>query len=115
MKSVLRTCLDPLPRFLSLRGLTLLVAMLVLGVVFSVWEFVESARLPEHRVLAQDNSSWSAPRCCARAAQSCGSAGASASCAPAPELNSAPAASQAQAGDPTPPSVFDPDRAATGG
>ena len=111
MKSVLRSCLDPLPRFLTLRGLSLLVAMLVLGVVFSVWEFVESGQLPAHRVLAND-SSWSAPRA---APASCASNGSSTICTPCPAASHAPATIETHPAEPTPPSMFDPSRAASGG
>jgi hypothetical protein len=44
MKRVLRSCLDPLPRFLSTRGLAFLVVMLVAGTGVSVYEYLESTQ-----------------------------------------------------------------------
>jgi hypothetical protein len=41
-----RSILDPLPRFLTVRGLAVVVGMLVLGTAISVHEFLESARPP---------------------------------------------------------------------
>jgi hypothetical protein len=46
MKRVLRSCLDPLPRFLSTRALVAVVAFVVLGTALSVYEYVESGRPP---------------------------------------------------------------------
>ncbi len=42
MKRVLRSCLDPLPRFLSTRGVLVVVALVVAGTAVSVHEYVES-------------------------------------------------------------------------
>src|SRR5688572_5511177 len=47
MKRVLRSCLDPLPRFLSTRALLAVVAFVVLGTALSVYEYVESGRPPQ--------------------------------------------------------------------
>src|SRR5687768_4994645 len=44
MKRVLRSCLEPLPRFLSTRGLASLVVMLVAGTGVSVYEYLESTQ-----------------------------------------------------------------------
>lgn len=42
MKRVLRSCLDPLPRFLSTRGVLVVVVLVVAGTAVSVHEYVES-------------------------------------------------------------------------
>lgn len=47
MKRVFRSCLDPLPRFLSTRGLTALVLIVVTGIALSVHEYLQSGREPE--------------------------------------------------------------------
>jgi hypothetical protein len=47
MKRVLRSCLDPLPRFLSTRGVMAVVVLVVAGTAVSVHEFVESGRGPD--------------------------------------------------------------------
>jgi hypothetical protein len=44
MKKVLRSCFDPLPRFLSMKSILGLVAMVLLGTGISVYEYLESAR-----------------------------------------------------------------------
>jgi hypothetical protein len=46
MKRVLRSCLDPLPRFLSTRGILLVVGLVVAGTAVSVHEYLESDRGP---------------------------------------------------------------------
>lgn len=51
MKKVLRSCFDPLPRFLSTRGLAIVVAMLVGGTAISVHEYVESTQPRPRRPL----------------------------------------------------------------
>lgn len=48
MKRVLRSCFDPLPRFMSTKSLIGLVAMVVVGTGISVYEYLESSRLPVH-------------------------------------------------------------------
>jgi hypothetical protein len=45
MKSVLRSCFDPLPRSLSTKGLVGLVAVVVLGTGVMVRSYLESAQL----------------------------------------------------------------------
>lgn len=47
MKRVFRSCLDPLPRFLSTRGLVLVVLLVLTGTALSVHEYVRSGREPE--------------------------------------------------------------------
>jgi hypothetical protein len=49
VKKVLRSCFDPLPRFLSTRGLAGVVVMLLGGTALSVYEYVESTRPPPRR------------------------------------------------------------------
>lgn len=44
-KQLVRTVLDPLPRFLSIRSLAILVTMLVVGIAISVHEYLESGRI----------------------------------------------------------------------
>jgi hypothetical protein len=44
-KQRLRSALDPLPRFLSIRSLAILVTMLVGGIAISVHEYLESGRV----------------------------------------------------------------------
>ena len=44
---MLRSCFDPLPRFMSMRSLAGLVAMVVLGTGLSVYEYLESTRPPQ--------------------------------------------------------------------
>ena len=46
MKHVLRSCLDPLPRILSTRGLAAIVVLVLSGTALSVYEYVESGRMP---------------------------------------------------------------------
>lgn len=46
MKRVLRSCITPLPRFLSTRGLAALVLVLVAGTALSVHEYLQTARTP---------------------------------------------------------------------
>ena len=46
MKRVLRSCFDPLPRFMSTKSLTGLVVMVLIGTGISVYEYVESSHLP---------------------------------------------------------------------
>jgi hypothetical protein len=47
MKRLVRSRLDPLPRSISTKSLSLLVGMLLLGVGISVREYLESRRAPE--------------------------------------------------------------------
>ncbi|MBI5363471.1 MAG: hypothetical protein HZA53_09865 [Planctomycetes bacterium] len=47
MKRVFRSCLDPLPRFLSTRGLIAVVLIVVTGTALSVHEYLQSGREPE--------------------------------------------------------------------
>ncbi|MFN0009542.1 MAG: hypothetical protein ACKVXR_16710 [Planctomycetota bacterium] len=49
----MRSALDPLPRFLSIRSLAVLVTMLVAGIAISVHEYLESGRIVR-RVHAAD-------------------------------------------------------------
>ena len=44
MKRVLRSCFEPLPRVMSTKSLTALVALLLVGTAISVIEYLESAR-----------------------------------------------------------------------
>ena len=44
MKRVLRSCFEPLPRFMSTKSLVGLVLMLLAGTGISVYEYLESAR-----------------------------------------------------------------------
>ena len=44
MKRVLQSCFDPLPRFMSMKSLTALVALLLVGTAISVVEYLESSR-----------------------------------------------------------------------
>jgi hypothetical protein len=44
MKRVLRSCFEPLPRFMSMKSLTAVVALLLVGTAISVVEYLESAR-----------------------------------------------------------------------
>jgi hypothetical protein len=46
MKSVLRSCFDPLPRFMSTKSLTGLVLMVLAGTGISVYEYLESSHAP---------------------------------------------------------------------
>lgn len=46
MKRVLRSCITPLPRFLTTRGLAGLVLVLVAGTALSVHEYLQTARAP---------------------------------------------------------------------
>jgi hypothetical protein len=46
MKSVLRSCFDPLPRFMSTKSLTGLVLMVLIGTGISVYEYLESSHVP---------------------------------------------------------------------
>jgi hypothetical protein len=46
MKRVLRSCLDPLPRLISLKSLVAVVIVLLAGTGISVYEYLESAHLP---------------------------------------------------------------------
>lgn len=46
MKRVLRSCITPLPRFLTTRALAGLVLVLVAGTAVSVHEYLETARAP---------------------------------------------------------------------
>lgn len=46
MKSVLRSCFDPLPRFMSTRSLIGLVTMVLAGTGISVYEYLESSHAP---------------------------------------------------------------------
>ena len=46
MKSVLRSCFDPLPRFMSTRSLIGLVTMVLIGTGISVYEYLESSHAP---------------------------------------------------------------------
>ncbi len=48
MNRVFRSCLDPLPRFLSTRGLAFVVLLVVGGTGFSVYEYVQSGRSTNH-------------------------------------------------------------------
>lgn len=47
MKRVFRSCLDPLPRFLSTRTLAFVVVVVVFGTALSVSEYVQSGSEPE--------------------------------------------------------------------
>ena len=47
MKRVLRSCFEPLPRFMSTKSLVGLVLMLLAGTGLSVYEYLESSRPPE--------------------------------------------------------------------
>jgi hypothetical protein len=42
MKRVLRSCIEPLPRFLTTRGLAVLVLLLVAGMAISVREYMQT-------------------------------------------------------------------------
>jgi len=44
MKRVLQSCFDPLPRFMSMKSLAAVVALLVIGTAISVVEYLESSR-----------------------------------------------------------------------
>lgn len=44
MKRVLRSCLDPLPRFLSTRAVLLVVGLVIAGTAVSVHEYLENDR-----------------------------------------------------------------------
>lgn len=50
MKSVLRSCFEPLPRFLSTKCLASLVAMVLVGTGISVYEYLESTSVPPRSV-----------------------------------------------------------------
>lgn len=52
MKRLVRSRLDPLPRSISTKSLSLLVGMLLLGIGISVREYLESRRAPERAVPA---------------------------------------------------------------
>ena len=64
MKRVLRSCFDPLPRFMSMKSLACLVAMVVLGTGISVYEYLESARPLER---ASSPAQLAEPAACAPA------------------------------------------------
>lgn len=92
MKRVLRSCLDPLPRLLTTRGLAAIVALVVTGTALSVYEYVESSRVPER--------AWPKARPAASAADSTRDAGpkcASARCCPAIEVPAAPSSTASPA------------------
>ena len=104
----MRSILDPLPRFLSTRGLATVVGMLLLGTAVSVYEYLEDSRPPARRPCCESP----APGRCTRAngspikaearARTSGSSDAEET-APAP-----PGDSPAQPGQTTP-SVWQPD------
>lgn len=50
MKSVLRSCFEPLPRFLSTKCLVSLVALVLVGTGISVHEYLESTSVPARAV-----------------------------------------------------------------
>lgn len=52
MKRLVRSRLDPVPRSISTKSLSLLVGMLLLGIGISVREYLESRRAPERAVPA---------------------------------------------------------------
>lgn len=49
MKRVLQSCFDPLPRFMSMKSLAAVVTLLLVGTAISVFEYLESSRLPVRR------------------------------------------------------------------
>jgi hypothetical protein len=49
MKSVLRSCFDPLPRFMSMKSLAAVVTLLLVGTTISVLEYLESSSVPPRR------------------------------------------------------------------
>ncbi len=49
----MRSALDPVPRFISVKSLAILVAMLLSGIAISVREYLESGRIP-HRACSCD-------------------------------------------------------------
>ncbi|MFO1009806.1 MAG: hypothetical protein U1F29_07045 [Planctomycetota bacterium] len=114
MKSVFRSCLDPLPRFLSMRGLLAVVLVVVAGTGLSVYEYVQSSRSTEVRwPRATLRASGGAP---ARSQPSpCVGLGATTACE---DLRAAPAnpTSTAEAGErpPSPAILYRPDAAGTG-
>src|SRR5688500_17393283 len=59
MKRVLRSCFEPLPRFMSTKSLADLVVMLLVGTGISVDEYLESARPLELHV--EDGAAFSEP------------------------------------------------------
>lgn len=58
----MRSILDPLPRFLTVRGQALVVAMVVLGTAISVHEYLESSRPPERPRSCAGPASQGCPR-----------------------------------------------------
>jgi hypothetical protein len=52
MKRLVRSRLDPLPRSISTKSLSLLVGMLLLGIGISVREYLDSRRAPERTLPA---------------------------------------------------------------
>ena len=59
MKRVLRSCFEPLPRFMSTKSLAGLVVMLLVGTGISVYEYLESARPLERHV--EEGAAFSEP------------------------------------------------------
>lgn len=99
MKRVLRSCLDPLPRILSTRGLAAIVALVVSGTALSVYEYLESSRVPE-RAWPKGRPAAAAPEAFRGKAPRCASAQ---RCAPvavpsAPSAQSAPTTSASSTG-----------------
>lgn len=58
MNRVLRSCFDPLPRFMTMKSLACVVAMVVLGTGISVYEYLESS-VPPQRPLSRAQPSES--------------------------------------------------------
>lgn len=102
MKRVLRSCLEPLPRFVSTKSLAAIVTIVLVGTAVSVFEYLESARPPVRRAaLDSPCSPYSIGGCSeSRACDASSTARQSANC-PCPRGAIAPAAVPAPAGSRT--------------
>lgn len=122
MKRVLRSCLDPLPRFVSTKSLAAIVSIVLVGTAVSVFEYLESARPPVRRAALDAFGGASETRACDRS-----SSGTDSSWCPCPRARAVPApgstgsqtsergSDAASERSSAPPSSFEPDLGALHG
>lgn len=127
MKRVLQSCFDPLPRFMSMKSLAAVVALLLVGTAISVVEYLESSRsLVRHAApdrgtchAAESGDSSTAPALSGRCPHEA-SAPSTSCAAPSYRAPETPASSETCARTQTesitaPPLSFDPAAASSGG
>jgi hypothetical protein len=114
MKRVLRSCLDPLPRILSTRGLAAIVLLVLSGTALSVHEYVESGRVPDRSWprarTVQSGAQKSHPRCASAQRAPASAASAIEPCSP--PCTQAPAVDEGSA--PSGATVYRPDESRSG-